>query len=466
MVQRHGGSWHRGAPSDPTTPVRGKGHRSDEHESSRPAQPSSSSGSTAKKNQTMQSFVDSFLSPFVQCVTPPLQTCVAPTSTPWQPGNRHRSPRESSDVVMTAAPSPPSYWTHQFGENDVLCGKGRSSICHPGNKRFREIVDANRSVYATATKKHKFFLAHSIVDLVRRANPPGRFLLRDAESGRWYDIGRNRSLEKTSQALRDKPPATNSDTTSSSPTIAAAPSPKSHCRVRPSLVIPQHLQHIYQAPLATEVRNPPHTEDGHYHHHHATAAGMYLYPIPSVSSFEYVSPCNSGLSDGIMQAASPGGANHHHHHSLQTGPPSVMATTLPMHPAQPQHALEHRVPQVASHRRAVSPPAARSPVYYSPHRSARVDKPPLATASSSGSSEAFAPPQLSQDVFRPTTCTAATTTTTATWKSPTVFSTTPVDGYREMVAPSSVRRGRRHESGEDGQAALAAAAFLNLDDIE
>ena len=43
---------------------------------------------------------------------------------------------------------------------------------------------------------------------------------------------------------------------------------------------------------------------------------------------------------------------------------------------------------------------------------------------------------------------------------------TPVDGggYREtVVAPSTVRRSR-HASGEDGLAALSAAAFLKLDE--
>jgi hypothetical protein len=46
--------------------------------------------------------------------------------------------------------------------------------------------------------------------------------------------------------------------------------------------------------------------------------------------------------------------------------------------------------------------------------------------------------------------------------------TSPVDGFhagfRELAPPSSVRR-FRYES-EDGMAALSAAAFLRLDEIE
>ena len=52
-------------------------------------------------------------------------------------------------------------------------------------------------------------LARQIVDLVlHRTDPPARFLGRDAASGLWYDIGLPRSLEKTSQALREKSAAT------------------------------------------------------------------------------------------------------------------------------------------------------------------------------------------------------------------------------------------------------------------
>jgi hypothetical protein len=45
-----------------------------------------------------------------------------------------------------------------------------------------------------------------------------------------------------------------------------------------------------------------------------------------------------------------------------------------------------------------------------------------------------------------------------------------VECYRSsspiLIAPSSVRRSRLQTSGEDGQAALSAAAFLKLDEIE
>ena len=55
----------------------------------------------------------------------------------------------------------------------------------------------------TSTKKQKMAISRSIVDAVRSLNPPGRFLEKNAETGRWNDIGDRKAIEKTSQALRD-----------------------------------------------------------------------------------------------------------------------------------------------------------------------------------------------------------------------------------------------------------------------
>ena len=357
-----------------------------------------------RRGATMQAFVDSVLSPFVQCVSPPLQACVAPT-VPWQP--RHVPQRPASPLVSVTPVSGSSYVNHQFGENDVLCGKGRSSICHPGNQRFRELIEANRGEYARATRKQKVFLAHSIVDLIRNAQPPGRFLLRDVETGRWYDIGTNRSFEKTSQSLREKATGTVTENQGD------------RAYGRPSLVIPQHLEHLYQAhgPPA-EYRNPPHTADARQGGHNNPA--MYMYPISSASSYEMVSPCSSNLSDTHM-----------------THP---MVTPSPGHysPMEVTHLPPSRVASVSSPPQVLHK-SVSTPVAYS--------TPPAATQDGLPSAKSFAFRQPS---------------------SLTGMFDTPVDGHRPtapMVPPSSVRR-TRHASGEDGLAALSAAAFLKLDEIE
>lgn len=380
MVQRTGyGGSSRVRMSDPTEPTQRE-----------------------RRGATVQSFMDSVLSPFVQCVSPPLQACVAP-AVPWQP--RHVR-RPVSPVVSVTPVSGSSYVNHQFGENDILCGKGRTSICHSGNQRFLEIIEANRGEYARATRKQKVHLANAIVDLIRNAQPPGRFLLKDLETGRWYDIGRSRSFEKTSQSLRDFQGA------------KSKPAPAGYGR--PSLVIPEHLKHIYQVPDPTEYRNPPHSTDarqgGHSH------PVMYMHPLSSASSFEMVSPCSSNLSDTHFSTP-------HQHimtHPMVTpssrpGSPIEVANSPPPRPSPTS-------PPQDLHKGASKPAADRAPVAEAPSKTF-----------------AFRQPSSLTGIFD-----------------------TPVDGHSptaSIVPPSAVRR-NRHASGEDGLAALSAAAFLKLDDIE
>ena len=365
------------------------------------------------RGATMQSFMDSFISPFVQCVSPPLQACVAP-SVPWQPRQQQRP---ASPLVSVTPVSGSSYVNHQFVENDVLCGKGRSSICHPGNQRFRELIEANRGEYARATRKQKAWLANAIVDLIRNAQPPGRFLLRDVESGRWYDIGRNRSFEKTSQSLREK--ATGMGNHNQGERVHG----------RPGLVIPEHLKHIYQQPgQPTEYRNPPHTADTRQGGHHSTT--MYQYPISSASSFEVVSPCGSNLSD----------TQRH----LNT-PPSLMAHR-PMVTPSPRACSPMEIVHLPPRATCGNPPQDLRKCVSTPLPS-NTKFPVAANQDGLPSSKSL--------VFQPPVCLTG------------MFDT-PVDGHSPaapIVPPSAVRRSR-HSSGEDGLAALSAAAFLKLDDIE
>ncbi|KAL3940713.1 MAG: hypothetical protein SGBAC_004809, partial [Bacillariaceae sp.] len=138
--------------------------------------------------------------------------------------------------------------------NDVLCGRGGSSNRHLGNMHFRELVAANKQTYVGLTKKQKMLVARKIVDLVGRTNPPGRFLAKDYASGLWYDIGVPRSLEKTSQALREKNSNDVPDVAQSRGSGSAmhASIKEESCKSKdsrsveaPPLVVPFHLKEIY-----------------------------------------------------------------------------------------------------------------------------------------------------------------------------------------------------------------------------
>ena len=56
----------------------------------------------------------------------------------------------------------------------VICGRGKDSFNHTGNKRLRVLVQANLEKYAsTKSKIAKTLIVSSIVDAVRNASPQG-----------------------------------------------------------------------------------------------------------------------------------------------------------------------------------------------------------------------------------------------------------------------------------------------------
>ena len=90
--------------------------------------------------------------------------------------------------------------------NDVLSGRGGAVNRHPGNVRYRNLVDAIKAEYLSPTtrKLEKGYIATSIVNTVRQFDPPGRFLKEEpVGSGIWYEIGDKVAIRKTGQALRE-----------------------------------------------------------------------------------------------------------------------------------------------------------------------------------------------------------------------------------------------------------------------
>lgn len=145
------------------------------------------------------SFVNNLVTPFVSCWQPPINSCVTPSRPTRQ---RQPMPLQLPDQQQQKTN------IHEPHPNDVLCGRGGSSNRHIGNLNFRSLVAANKEMYVTLTKKQKMIVARKIVETIHMQDPPGRFLQKDSHTGLWFDIGVPRSLEKTSQALREKTPST------------------------------------------------------------------------------------------------------------------------------------------------------------------------------------------------------------------------------------------------------------------
>mmetsp|Transcript_11767 Transcript_11767/g.16973 ORF Transcript_11767/g.16973 Transcript_11767/m.16973 type:complete len:394 (-) Transcript_11767:2697-3878(-) len=89
--------------------------------------------------------------------------------------------------------------------HDVLFGRGGGTNNHPGNKRYRELVEERKSRYVSATRTEKPLIAMEIITFLREEqNPPGRFLQLNETTKKWDDVGCKRAREKASQALREK----------------------------------------------------------------------------------------------------------------------------------------------------------------------------------------------------------------------------------------------------------------------
>lgn len=86
--------------------------------------------------------------------------------------------------------------------DDILCGRGGRSNNHPGNKRYRQVVNDFRLLYQkTETKTVKTDLSREIVE--NCCSYGARFLKIDSVSGRCYVLTKAEARKKTSQALRE-----------------------------------------------------------------------------------------------------------------------------------------------------------------------------------------------------------------------------------------------------------------------
>lgn len=89
-------------------------------------------------------------------------------------------------------------------ENDVMYGRGGGTNHHPGNKRYRKMVEERKEKYVSSKRLDKPLVALEIIREWRAQLPPGRFLKHNESTGKWDDVGDKKAREKTSQALREK----------------------------------------------------------------------------------------------------------------------------------------------------------------------------------------------------------------------------------------------------------------------
>jgi hypothetical protein len=85
--------------------------------------------------------------------------------------------------------------------HDVLFGRGKTVVEHPGNTRFRHVVDIYVNEYEGAGRLEKICIAEVIVRMVKDAN--GRFLKRD-DGGDWEEVDDSTARKKVAHAFRNR----------------------------------------------------------------------------------------------------------------------------------------------------------------------------------------------------------------------------------------------------------------------
>jgi hypothetical protein len=75
---------------------------------------------------------------------------------------------------------------------------------HPGNIKWRLIVEEKKDEYMACTRAGKPIFAMEVVRTWRGLSPPGRFLRKEEKTGLWIDIGDDDARNKCSQLLREK----------------------------------------------------------------------------------------------------------------------------------------------------------------------------------------------------------------------------------------------------------------------
>ncbi|CAB9512536.1 Transcriptional regulator [Seminavis robusta] len=94
------------------------------------------------------------------------------------------------------------------GQHDVKLGRGGDANSHVGNIKFRQLVNQFKTRYSAASRANKPLVADEVVQIWRKLDPPGRFLIRThpsmGDDSPWHDVGDKKARKKCSQALREK----------------------------------------------------------------------------------------------------------------------------------------------------------------------------------------------------------------------------------------------------------------------
>lgn len=90
----------------------------------------------------------------------------------------------------------------QPGNTDILCGRGKAYANHPGNRKFKGIIESNLPKYKNASRRiERSIVLAAVVDEV--VDSGSRFLKKNKVTGEWTILDTDQCHEKVGHALRD-----------------------------------------------------------------------------------------------------------------------------------------------------------------------------------------------------------------------------------------------------------------------
>lgn len=88
-------------------------------------------------------------------------------------------------------------------DEDVICSWARQNHSHPGNEKFRIMINEYAPTYLNvSTKYQKSEVIAKIVAEVRSKSPGGGFVKKDFYSNRWFEVGDEKARDKVGHAIR------------------------------------------------------------------------------------------------------------------------------------------------------------------------------------------------------------------------------------------------------------------------
>ena len=129
----------------------------------------------------------------------------APISSASQDNDSSSTRLDPTNKIYSSGPNVQSTTINPL-PNDVLSGRGAGVNNHPGNIKYRNLVQSQKLAYINADPRTKKSIIHTIANTIVEPPQSGRFLKCNSASGLWECISMDLAKVKIGQALREDAP--------------------------------------------------------------------------------------------------------------------------------------------------------------------------------------------------------------------------------------------------------------------